>query len=129
MPDVIEKINHSIVQHGSYNRRIYLMKLHERDMPSIVPILEHLARGKGYEKILVKTPAHNRNGFEKEGYHQEAIIPRYFKNRENAVFMVKYFPSIRRHIDDRPRIIAILSQAHRYEQVPSRRTNDRFWGV
>ena len=52
MPDVIEKLNHSIVQHGSYNRRIYLMKLHERDMPSIVPVLEHLAREKGYEKVL-----------------------------------------------------------------------------
>jgi putative beta-lysine N-acetyltransferase len=129
MHDVIEKLNHSIVQHGSYNRRIYLMKLHERDMPAIVPVLERLAREKGYEKILVKTPAHNRDGFAKEGYHQEAIIPRYFKHREDAAFMAKYFSSIRRRVGDRQRIIAILSQAHRYEQARSRKMNDRFFGV
>ena len=129
MPDVIEKLSHSIVQHGSYNRRIYLMKLHERDMPAIVPVLEHLAREKGYEKVLVKTPARNRDGFAKEGYHQEAIIPYYFKDREDAVFMAKYFSSIRRQDKDRQRIIEILSQAHRYEQTRSRKTNDIFWGI
>ena len=129
MPDVIEKLNHSIVQHGSYNRRIYLMKLHERDMPSIVPALERLARENGYEKILVKTPARNRDGFAKEGYHQEAIIPRYFKDQEDAAFMAKYFSSVRRRVKDRQRIDAILSQAHRYEQPRSYQTNDRFWGV
>jgi putative beta-lysine N-acetyltransferase len=129
MPDVIEKLNHSIVQHGSYNRRIYLMKLHECDMPSIVPVLERLACEKGYEKILVKTPARNRDGFAKEGYHQEAIIPRYFKDREDAVFMAKYYSSIRRRVKDRQRIIAILSQADRYEQTRSHQTNDLFWGV
>lgn len=129
MPDVIEKLSHSIVQHGSYNRRIYLMKLHERDMPSIVPVIEHLAREKGYEKVLVKTPAYNRDGFAKRGYHQEAIIPGYFKHREDAVFMAKYFSSIRRRVDDRERLIAILSLANRYAQVRSRKTNDLFWGV
>ena len=106
MPDVIEKLSHSIVQHGSYNRRIYLIKLHERDMPSIVPVLEHLASEKGYEKILVKTPAYNRDNFAKEGYHQEAIIPGYFKSLEDATFMAKYFSSIRRRADDRQRINA-----------------------
>ena len=129
MHDVIEKLSHSIAQHGSYNRRIYLMKLHERDMPSIVPVLEHLAGEKGYEKILVKTPAYNRDGFAKEGYRQEAIIPGYFKRREDAVFMAKYFSSIRRRVGDRQRIDAILSQAHRYAQIQSRKTNAPFFGV
>ena len=129
MPDVIEKLNHSIVQHGSYNRRIYLMKLHERDMPSIVPVLEHLAREKGYEKILVKTPTRNRDGFTKEGCDQEAIIPHYFKDGEDAVFMAKYFSSIRRRVKDRQRIIAVLSLAQRNQQTRSHKTNGRFWGI
>ena len=50
MHDVIEKLNHSIVQHGSYNRRIYLMKR----MSAIccrLCLLEHLASEKGYEMI------------------------------------------------------------------------------
>ena len=75
MPDVIEKLSHSIVQHGSYNRRIYLMKLHERDMPSIVPVLEHLASEKGYEKILVKTPAHTEMGLQKKDTIRRRLSP------------------------------------------------------
>ena len=129
MPDVIEKLNHSIVQHGSYNRRIYLMKLHERDMPSIVFDLDHLAREKDYEKILVKTPARNKEAFAKEGYDQEAIIPHYFKDREDAVFMAKYLTPFRRRVEDRQRIIAVLTQAQRYEQTRLSQTNDRFLGV
>jgi putative beta-lysine N-acetyltransferase len=129
MPDVIEKLNHSIVQHGSYNRRIYLMNLHQRDMPSIVPVLEHLAREKGYEKILVKTAARHKDEFTKEGYDQEAIIPHYFKDREDAIFMAKYFSPIRRRVKDRQRIIAVLSLAQRYERTRSRNTNERFFGV
>ena len=129
MPDVIEKLNHSIVQHGSYNRRIYLMKLHERDMLSIVPVLEQLAREKGYEKILVKTPAFNREAFAKKGYDQEAIIPNYFKDREDAIFMAKYFSSIRRRVKDRQRINAVLSLAQKYEQTRSSKINDRLFRV
>ena len=129
MPDVIEKLKHSIVQHGLYNRRIYLMKLHESDMPSIVPVLERLARDKGYEKILVKTPARNRDAFAEEGYDQEAIIPHYFKDREDAVFMAKYFSAVRRRIKDHKRINAILSQAQRYEQPRSSKTKDRQFKV
>ena len=129
MPDVIEKLNHSLIQHGPYNRRIYLMKLDERDMPSIVPVLEHLARENSYEKILVKTPARHKDRFAKEGYNQEGIIPHYFKNRGDAVFMAKYFSSTRRHIKDHQRIVAVLSQAQRYEPTRSIKTKDRFFEV
>jgi putative beta-lysine N-acetyltransferase len=129
MPDVIEKLNHSTIQHGSSNRRIYLMKLHEGDMPSIVPVLEQLAREKGYEKILVKAPSPYKDGFAKEGYDQEAIIPHYFKDREDAVFMAKYFSPIRRRVKDRQRIIAVLSLAQRYERTRSHKTTDCFFGV
>ncbi len=125
MPDVIEKLKHSVVQHGSYNRRIYLMKLHESDMPSIVPVLERLARDNGYEKILVKAPARNRDAFAEEGYDQEGIIPHYFKDREDAVFMAKYFSEIRKQVKDHQRITAILSQTQEYEQTRSGKTKDR----
>ena len=129
MPDVIEKLNHSTIQHGSYNRRIYLMKLHERDMPSIVPVLEQLAREKGYEKILVKAPSPCKDGFAKEGYDQEAIIPHYFKDREDAVFMAKYFSPIRKQVEDRQRINAVLSLAQRYKQSRSSKMNERLFRV
>lgn len=126
MPDVIEKLNHSIVQHGPINGRVYLMKLDERDMPSIVPALEHLARDKGYEKIFVKAPARHKDRFAQAGYDQEAIIPHYFKGREDAVFMAKYFSPNRRQVNDRQDIIEVLSVAQRYEPTRSPNTDDRF---
>ena len=129
MHDVIEKFGHSIVQHGLYNRRIYLMKLHQQDMPLIVPVLEQLAREKGYEKILAKTAARNKDQFAKEGYDQEAIIPAYFRDREDVVFMAKYFSPIRRRIKDRQRITAILSLAHKYKLNQSRKRNHRYFKV
>jgi putative beta-lysine N-acetyltransferase len=129
MHDVIEKLNHSIVQHGSYNSRIYLMKLHERDMPSIVPALEQLACEKGYEKILVKAPSPYKDGFTKKGYDQEATIPNYFKDREDAVFMAKYFSPIRRRVKDPQRINAVLSLAQSYKQSRSSKMNDRLFRI
>lgn len=129
MHDVIEKFGHSIVQHGLYNRRIYLMKLHQQDMPLIVAVLEQLAREKGYEKILVKTPARNKDRFAKEGYDQEALIPAYFRDREDVVFMAKYFSPSRRSVKDRLRITAILSLAYKYKLNRSRKRNRRYFKI
>jgi hypothetical protein len=112
MPDIIEKIGHSIIQHGPVNSRIYVMKLDERDGPSIIPSLEQLASEKGYEKIFVKAPRRHRDGFVQAGYEQEAMIPCYFKDREDAVFMAKYFSAARSRVMNRQNIIEVLALAH-----------------
>jgi putative beta-lysine N-acetyltransferase len=126
MPDIIEKISHSTVQHGPMNRRIYVMKLDERDVPSILPSLAQLARDKGYEKVFVKTPGRHQNVFAQAGYEQEASIPRYFRDREDAIFMATYFSSIRSRIKNRQDILDVLALAHRFEPSPSRTNDDRF---
>ena len=126
MPDVIEKISHSIVQHGPINRRIYVMKLDERDVPSILPSLAQLARDKGYEKIFVKTPGCHQNAFAQAGYEQEASIPHYFKDRDDAVFMATFFSSIRSQIKHRRDILDVLALAHRFKPSRSGTNYDRF---
>lgn len=112
MPDVIEKISHSLVQHGPANRRIYVIKLAERDVPSILPSLEQLARNKGYDKIFAKTPARHKDVFAQAGYEQEASIPNYFKDRDDAVFMAKYLSAGRSRVRNRQDIIEVLALAH-----------------
>ena len=86
----IIRLNHSTVQHDPINRRIYVMKLDGRDVPSILPSLAQLARDKGYEKILVKTPRRQQNVFPQAGCEQEARIPCYFKDREDPVKTMRY---------------------------------------
>ncbi|MFC1875692.1 putative beta-lysine N-acetyltransferase [Thermodesulfobacteriota bacterium] len=121
MADSIEKINRSIVQHGPYNRRVYLMKLHVQDVLHILPALDRLAHEKHYEKILAKVPSESKPVFEKQGYIQEAVIPEYFNNREHAFFMCKYLSSSRRQITDRQQIRDILFLAKQQGQLPSKK--------
>lgn len=108
MPDIIEKIGQSIIQHGPHNRRVYLMKLHNQDALGILPDLECLARHKKYGKILAKIPSAEKAVFKAHGYAQEAVIPKYFKNGEDAVFMCKYFSPSRKHMTEKKQIQEIL---------------------
>ena len=116
MSDIIHKLGFSVIQHGPYNKRIYLMKPDDRDMPGILPALDRLAEEKGYEKILVKIPAYARHAFEEGGYGEEALIPNFFGGQDDALFMAKYLSSERRWIKDQHRIDEILSLAHTWKQ-------------
>jgi putative beta-lysine N-acetyltransferase len=105
------------------------MKLDERDMPSILPCLGQLARDKGYEKIFVKTPARHKDIFAQAGYEQEARIPHYFKDREDAIFMAKFLSAIRSRIKNRQEIIEVLALAHGCESGPWNQSPDHFFRV
>ena len=109
MVDTIETWNRSLIQHGPYNRRVYLMKLYEGDLPDILPHLDGLAREKNYEKILAKVPEKAVPLFEEAGYEPEAFIPAYFSDREGASFVTKYFSPHRSVIAEHGRIERILA--------------------
>jgi beta-lysine N6-acetyltransferase len=85
--DIIEKIGGSIIQHGSFNRRIYLMKLDPSDLPEIVETLLRMARDKGYSKIFAKIPADAAGAFRERGFVEEAAIPGFFNGQGEAVFL------------------------------------------
>ncbi|MDX2446854.1 MAG: putative beta-lysine N-acetyltransferase [Desulfobacterales bacterium] len=123
MTDRIEKIGRSIVQHGSYNRRAYLMKLYDQDVIHILPALDCLAHDNHYEKILAKVPSGSKTVFERQGYIQEAVIPGYFNNREHAFFMCKYLSSGRRQITGCQKIQEILSLAKQQGLLPSKKNS------
>jgi len=126
MTDTIEKIGRSIVQHGHHNRRVYLMKQHDRDAFRILPALDRLAQDNHYEKILAKVPWGSKPAYEKQGYVQEAVIPQYYKTREHAVFMCKYFSSRRRQTAHQQQIKDILSLTKQKQQRPSKKKGTQF---
>lgn len=90
MPDKMEKIGHSIIQHGNENRRVYLMKLDKRDLNEIVPKIEQLARKKRYGKIFCKIPEWARERFENHHYRLKASIPQFYQGKEDVCFMSKF---------------------------------------
>lgn len=91
MSDIIENIGNSLIQHGTYNNRIYLMKLDTGDLPDIIPEMDQLAEQRGYSKIFAKVPADSRVAFEAKGYVKEAGVPGYYSGKKEALFMCKYF--------------------------------------
>ncbi|WP_440951841.1 putative beta-lysine N-acetyltransferase [Methanococcoides sp. FTZ1] len=93
--DSIEKIGNSIIQHGSYNDRIYLMRLDPADMPSLLDDMEVLAEREGYSKIFTKVPESFRKLLDDRNYLCEASIPRYYDG-EDAVIMSRFLDEKRR---------------------------------
>lgn len=88
--DIITRIGGSIVQHGSLNKRVYLMNLAPEDCPGILPELEHLAKKHDCTKIFAKIPEKQADAFKKAGYMTEAYIPGFFRGREDVQFMAFY---------------------------------------
>ncbi len=68
MNDLITNIGKSIIHHGKYNDRIYLMKLDSEDIPDIIYDLEKLASSEDYSKIIAKVPAFAKDIFMGNGY-------------------------------------------------------------
>jgi putative beta-lysine N-acetyltransferase len=96
MDDRIETIgNGSLIQHGKYNDRVYLMKLAENDCPEILEIIRGLAMNQHYSKIFAKIPSSAAPYFFSDGYIMEAFIPGFYSGRQDAFFVSKYLNSDR----------------------------------
>ena len=89
--DSVIKYGKSILQHGHFNNRVYIIKLAQDDLPGIIGFADDLAEKEGYTKIFGKVPASSADLFARAGYVIEASIPSYFQGKEEAVFMAKYF--------------------------------------
>ncbi len=98
--DRIEKIGNSLIQHGQFNNRIYLLKFDQRDLAYLPNQLNELAHTNNYTKIIAKIPESAQPIFLMLGYTPEAHIPDFFDGNEDAFFMVKYFGPTRSIIPD-----------------------------
>ena len=112
--DVILRRGNSVIQHGHFNNRVYVMKLAPSDVPDIIRYADDLARKEGYTKIFVKVPESSVEIFASVGYITEATIPFFYHGRETAVFMAKYPDQRRKEVRDATIIADVLSKALRY---------------
>ncbi|MEA3254227.1 MAG: putative beta-lysine N-acetyltransferase [Candidatus Altiarchaeota archaeon] len=114
MYDEVRRIGHSIIQHGKYNNRIYLMKLHESDAEFILKEINYLVQKNGYTKIFAKTPSKLFHYFQQEGgYSVEAEIPLFYNGVEDCLFIAKYLDEERKIITrkDQEKINQVLRTA------------------
>ncbi len=99
-PDTVTTFGNSLVQHGPFNDRIYLMKLAEEDLPFILDELEQLGLERGYSKIFAKLPSSARDAFLGAGYVVEAFVPELYNGKEEGLFMAKFLDHYRANIQD-----------------------------
>jgi len=91
MVDEIERIDGSIIQHGPFNDRIYVMHLAPGDPSRLISKLGQMAQRLGYGKIMVKAPADSVQEFLSAGYLKEAEIPKFFYGKTDCFFVSKFF--------------------------------------
>lgn len=88
--DTIEQYKGSIIQHGSYNDRIYVIKV-VSELSNIYPSdVIALATRHNYSKIFAKIPERYSDIFFDAGFQLEAHIPAFYSGNESALFMGYY---------------------------------------
>jgi putative beta-lysine N-acetyltransferase len=92
---VLQTSNGSLMQHGKYNDRIYLMKLANKDIPDIIDHLNELAYDNSYGKIFARIPLNALPLFKADGYISEAYIPGYINGKQDVHYVSKFLNSDR----------------------------------
>ncbi len=100
MADTIEKIGNSVIQHGSFNDRIYLMKCRKADYPDIIEKLFKIASKNSYTKIFAKVPEWAVEGFRKAGFVKEAFIPKFYSGKTDVFFYSNFLSKERRRLTE-----------------------------
>jgi len=98
--DKIEKLGNSVIQHGKYNDRIYLMKIDNKDAEMLLSKVDKLSSLNNYSKIFAKVPYTLKDTFEKNNYIIEAEIPDFYNGAEDVLFMAKFIDENRKIITD-----------------------------
>ncbi|RZN33632.1 MAG: putative beta-lysine N-acetyltransferase [Methanosarcinales archaeon] len=109
--DKIERLGNSRIQHGTFNDRIYLMKLSCSDYPDIISRLNNLAEYQGYSKIFAKVPESAGSLFRKNEYIVEASIPSFYDGEETGLFLGKFLQKDRQNPSDRKTMRSVLKTA------------------
>jgi len=122
-PDKIERTGDALIQHGHLNRRVYIMKVGDADPCRLIEMTERLAVTNGYTKVFAKVPETRSSEFLRAGYAAEASIPGFFRGREKALFLCKYFLDSRRIEKQEKELDRIEALAKR--QISMKRTA---WG-
>jgi len=80
----------SLVHHGPFNDRAYLLRLDPTDVPGIAGRLLAFARGRGYSRVFARIPAPACGHFVSSGYLPRARIPGLYQGEVDGYYMAAY---------------------------------------
>jgi beta-lysine N6-acetyltransferase len=111
MTDQTEHLGSSLIQHGSYNDRIYLMEWGGDDPDSLSENLIEFARMKGYSKIFARIPEKAVDPFLEKGFLTEAVIPSFYRGEEKGYFLGYFLTPSRRKMKREEQLNKVLRAA------------------
>ena len=77
----------SLVQHGDFNKRIYLMRVGENCPDDMPERLVRMAMEHGYTKIFAKVPYYMAEMFIAHSFSVEAAVPGFYNGSETGMFL------------------------------------------
>jgi putative beta-lysine N-acetyltransferase len=77
----------TLIQHGQYNNRVYLMKPGQEIATDLPEKLIQMAKENGYTKIFIKIPVDMAEVFFLAGFYVEATVPYFYNGEETGLFM------------------------------------------
>lgn len=97
MKDIIEKLAcGSLIQHGPFNDRIYLIEASEQDLETLPERLIQIAEKNGYGKIFAKVNKKKSSPFLAKNFDVEARVPGMYPHDEEALFLAYYLDKDRK---------------------------------
>ncbi|NLV26296.1 MAG: putative beta-lysine N-acetyltransferase [Methanomicrobiales archaeon] len=97
--DLLVTVGKSLIQHGYYNNRIYLISLHPDDVGKVLDSISFLQLTCSYQKIILKVPRSLEKDFSTPDTCIEAQIPGYYQGIEDALFLSRFY-DVTRSEDD-----------------------------
>ncbi len=96
MSDSFQEMGDSLVHHGKFNNRIFILKFNlDNDFSKSIASFESLAKENKYTKIIIKAPASYSPLFLAREYLIEGYIPKYLSDYEDLVFFSKFIDKTR----------------------------------
>ncbi|PKL59057.1 MAG: putative beta-lysine N-acetyltransferase, partial [Methanomicrobiales archaeon HGW-Methanomicrobiales-4] len=89
--DIVIPIGKSILQHGYFNNRIYLIKIHPDDIDQVIQRISYLQSVYNYSKIFIKIPETLETYFKTSDTIEEARIPGFYQGTIDALFLSRFF--------------------------------------
>lgn len=118
--DIVIPVGKSLIQHGYFNDRIYLMKIHPEDAEIVKKRIFYLQNMYHYTKIVMKIPQSLENFFSIPNAIEEARIPGFYQGTNDALFISLFFTPERHHDNANDLIQKNLTSLHE-RTSPSRK--------
>ncbi|MDG5814457.1 putative beta-lysine N-acetyltransferase [Chitinispirillales bacterium ANBcel5] len=129
IPDEIVKVGNSLIQHGKWNDRVYIMKTTPDDCTNIINESKKLAQENDYSKIFAKIPFWAKEAFSKEKFETEAVIPRDEKSGGDILFMSLFLKEWRSQYCDYDTCKGILDSFEKEPPKSSKRNLPDRWTI